>query len=186
MPTFTRNAIVNSFMKLLNERPLNKITVKDIVEDCGINRNSFYYYFQDLPALAEAVINDETDRVLNGVSDISSLDDCITTAIDLALNNKKAVMHLYRSPSRELYEQHLESVMEYAVQKYIKAVSADMKIADDNKKIIIQYYKCLLVGFVLDWMNSGMKYDIRDIMKKVCALFSGSMQNALERAGTSR
>ena len=95
-------------------------------------------------------------------------------------------MHLYRSPSRELYEQHLESVMEYAVQKYIKAVSADMKIADDNKKIIIQYYKCLLVGFVLDWMNSGMKYDIRDIMKKVCALFSGSMQNALERAGTSR
>ena len=125
---------------------------------------------------------DETDRVLNGVADISSLDDCITTAIDLALNNKKAVMHLYRSPSRELYEQHLESVIRYAVEKYIKAVSNDMNTDSGSKEIIIKYYKCLLVGFVLDWMNSGMKYDIRDIMKKVCTLFSGSMQNALERA----
>ena len=182
MPAFTRNAIVSSFMKLLNERPLNKITVKDIVEDCGINRNSFYYHFQDLHALAEAVINDETDRILSSVNNISSLDDCLITAIDLALNNKKAVMHLYRSPSRELYEQHLESVITYAVTEYINAVSANINTDKNSKEIIIRYYKCLLVGFVLDWMNSGMKYDIRDNITKVCELFGGSMQTALERA----
>ena len=44
MPNFTKKAIRESFIKLLNERPLNKITVKDIVEDCGVNRNSFYYH----------------------------------------------------------------------------------------------------------------------------------------------
>ena len=53
MPNFTRRAIKESFLKLLNQRPLNQITVKDIVEDCGINRNSFYYHFEDLPALLE-------------------------------------------------------------------------------------------------------------------------------------
>ena len=42
--SLTKRAIRASFLKLLNERPLNKITVKDIVEDCGINRNSFYYH----------------------------------------------------------------------------------------------------------------------------------------------
>ena len=51
MPNFTKNAIKASFMKLLNEKPLNKISVKNIVEDCGINRNSFYYHFQDIPSL---------------------------------------------------------------------------------------------------------------------------------------
>lgn len=45
MPSFTKTAIKNSMRKLLNERPVNKITVKDIVEDCDINRNSFYYHF---------------------------------------------------------------------------------------------------------------------------------------------
>lgn len=182
MPTFTRKAIIETFLKLLNERPLNKITVKDIVDECGINRNSFYYYFQDLPALAEAVLKDETDRILNGVNNINSLDDCLMTAINLALNNKKAVMHLYRSPSRELYEQHLDSVIEYAVTEYINAVSKDQNLGNDDKVIIIKYYKCLLVGFVLDWMNSGMQYDLRKRITRVCELFGGSMQNALKRS----
>lgn len=51
MANFTRKAIKDTFLKLLNQRPLTQITVKDIVEDCGINRNSFYYHFEDLPAL---------------------------------------------------------------------------------------------------------------------------------------
>ena len=55
MANFTSKAIKESFIKLLNEKPMNKISVKDIVEDCGINRNSFYYHFQDIPTLLEEI-----------------------------------------------------------------------------------------------------------------------------------
>ena len=41
MPNFTRKAIQEAFITLLNERPLKQITVKDIVDTCGINRNTF-------------------------------------------------------------------------------------------------------------------------------------------------
>ena len=64
MPNFTKQAIKASFIKLLNERPLNQITVKDIVEDCGINRNSFYFHFADLPALLEEVIMEQADNII--------------------------------------------------------------------------------------------------------------------------
>ena len=57
-----------------------------------------------------------------------------------------------------------------------------MDIEAGDKEIIIRYFKCLLVGFVLDWMNAGMKYDIRNTMTRVCELFSGGMQTALERS----
>ena len=50
MPPFAKREIKNSFIKLLTERPISQITVKDIVEDCGVNRNSFYYHFQDIPS----------------------------------------------------------------------------------------------------------------------------------------
>ena len=56
MPNFTKNAIKQAFIKLLHERPLKQITVKDIVEECGINRNSFYYHFADIPTLTEEII----------------------------------------------------------------------------------------------------------------------------------
>ena len=49
----TKKAIMASFVRLVNKTPLDKITVKDIVEDCGVNRNTFYYYFQDIYALGE-------------------------------------------------------------------------------------------------------------------------------------
>ena len=48
MPPFAKREIKNSFIKLLTELPISQITVKDIVEDCGVNRNSFYYHFQDI------------------------------------------------------------------------------------------------------------------------------------------
>ena len=55
MASFTRKAIMDSFMKLVDQRPISKITIKDIVEDCGVNRNTFYYHFADIPALIEAI-----------------------------------------------------------------------------------------------------------------------------------
>ncbi len=42
------DAIKEAFMRLLNRKPLDKITVKEIVEECGINRNTFYYHYDDI------------------------------------------------------------------------------------------------------------------------------------------
>ena len=63
MPSFTKKAIVESFLHLAGKKPLDKITVRDIVDDCGINRNTFYYYFQDIYAVLEDILG-EFIRVL--------------------------------------------------------------------------------------------------------------------------
>lgn len=48
MPIQTKRAIAESFKKLLSKRGLKKITVRDIVEDCGVNRQTFNYHFHDV------------------------------------------------------------------------------------------------------------------------------------------
>ena len=48
MPLSTKRALSQPLKRLLSTRTLDKITVKDIVEDCGVNRQTFYYYFRDL------------------------------------------------------------------------------------------------------------------------------------------
>ena len=55
MASFTKKAIVDSFLQLLGKKPIDKITVRDVVDHCGINRNTFYYYFQDLYAVLEEI-----------------------------------------------------------------------------------------------------------------------------------
>lgn len=68
LANFTQKAIRASFIKLLNQKPLSQITIKDIVDDCGVNRNTFYYYFQDLPDLVETITKEEAQRVISAVS----------------------------------------------------------------------------------------------------------------------
>ena len=65
MANFTKKAIRASFIKLLNEKPLTQITVRDIVEDCGVNRNTFYCHFNDIYTLLEWMLRQETVEVLN-------------------------------------------------------------------------------------------------------------------------
>ena len=48
MATFTRKAIMKTFLHILKNKPLDRITVKDICEQCEINRNTFYYYFNEI------------------------------------------------------------------------------------------------------------------------------------------
>ena len=57
MANFTQKAIKDTFLKLLDERPLSQISVKMLVEECGINRNTFYYHYADIPALIEYAVD---------------------------------------------------------------------------------------------------------------------------------
>lgn len=157
MANFTRKAIKQTFIALLEEHPLNEITVKDIVEKCGINRNSFYYHFQDLPTLLEEIIKEEAEGFIHSYPSVSSIVECFDAMIKFASKNKKAIMHIYRSVSRESFERHLMSVSEYFVQQYIDTALKDEKIPDKDKQTIVRYYKCVCFGLIIDWLNNGMQ-----------------------------
>ena len=53
MSQVTKRALEASLKHLLLQKPLNKITINDIAEDCGINRMTFYYHFKDIYDLVE-------------------------------------------------------------------------------------------------------------------------------------
>ena len=61
----TKRAITESFRALLAVKPLDKITVRDIVEDCGLTRNTFYYHYKDIYDLLSDVLESEIERALS-------------------------------------------------------------------------------------------------------------------------
>ena len=64
MPNSMKYALAQSLKKLLSVRKLDKITVKDIVEDCGVNRQTFYYYFRDIYDLLEWNFQDAAEKLI--------------------------------------------------------------------------------------------------------------------------
>lgn len=181
MADFTKKAIRNSFVKLLNEKPLKQITVRDIVDDCGVNRNTFYYHYQDIPQLVETIVQEDADFVIHEHPTVSSIEDCINAIIDFALKNKRAVLHIYRSVNRDIYEQYQWKVCEHAVSTYLAEVLGDKKITERDRSILTNYMKCICFGLVIHWLDTGMKDDIRADIHRLCELKQGDLEMMLNR-----
>ena len=64
MSQITKRALEASLKTLLTKQPLDKITITDITEDCGINRMTFYYHYKDIYDLVEWVCVEDAKRIL--------------------------------------------------------------------------------------------------------------------------
>ncbi len=157
MASFTKQAIKASFIKLLNEKPLAKISVRDIVTDCGINRNSFYYHFQDIPSLLSEIVTEQTEALIEKYPSIGSLDECFEVAFRFAQDNRRAVMHIYQSVNRDIFVQSSMRLCQSAVESYIGTAFPAHELGEDDRRILVRFLKCQLFGMCIDWVSGGMK-----------------------------
>lgn len=182
MANFTKQAIKASFIKLLNEKPLNKISVRDIVEDCGINRNSFYYHFQDIPSLISEIVTELTDSIINRYPSINSLSECFQAAFEIALENRRAIMHIYDSANRDIFTTGAMQLCESVVTTYISTAFPDAPLEESDAKVLIKFLKCEIYGMCIDWVTSGMHDDALDDLKHIIDLCQGFPELILERS----
>lgn len=168
-------------MKLLNERPLSQITVKDIVEDCGINRNSFYYHFDDIPTMITEIITEKADEIIAQHASVSSLEECLTAAIVFVKGNKRAVLHIYRSASRDVVEEYLMRICCRMVESYAKTVIGEVPILQEDKEVMIRFFQCECFGQAILWLNSNMNYDIEAQFSRQCEMMDGLIESLIRR-----
>ena len=110
MSQVTKRALEASLKKLLLERPLDKITVTDIAEDCGINRMTFYYHFRDIYDLVEWACQEDARRILDGKRTYTTWQEGFRRILDGLIDNRPFILNVYRSVRREQVETFLFQV----------------------------------------------------------------------------
>lgn len=181
MPSFTRTAIIRAFLQLLEERPLSKITVKDIVDVCGINRNTFYYHFEDIPALIEAISKEEFDQLVEKHARVDSMEDCLMIAVDEILHKRRIVLHLYNSNNRDLYERELMNICQYVVETFLDSKITGQRIDPEDREILIRSYRCWCFGLLMDWISTGLKEDVKPMLRRLCELRDSAVESSIAR-----
>ena len=160
MSDLTKKAIKTSFRKLLAERPLTRITVREIAADCGINRNTFYYHYHDIPELMEEIVKDEAAALIAGYPDVSSMEECVETAFQFILENRRSINHIYHSVKREVLEQYLMRVCDYVITAWYGSVFPEGQEETEEKRgeraRILRFMRYELFGACIDFMNEGM------------------------------
>ena len=171
-----------AFLDLLEQRPLDKISVVDIADHCGVNRNTFYYYYCDIYALVREVLETELDRVLNAPPLCTSWYQLMMRVTAFMRANRRAVYHLYQSSQRDLLEREYYQVVYGAVEDLVRRTAEDLPVAETDVQSIAALYTATLVGLLQSWLHYGMKHDEEQFVERVTRLTEGTLRHALERS----
>lgn len=181
MTRLTKKAIRESFLKLLEQKPLNKITVRDIVTDCGINRNSFYYHYRDIQELCEELLRESCDRLFAAYPTIASLEQGLDAILSEVVANRRVLLHVYRSTDRALLEQHLWREARYVVEGYLGANYPMDRIVPEDRELICSYLTADTFGHIMAGLEGGLKDDVIENTRRFYALRRGATEQLIAR-----
>lgn len=152
----TQAIIMEAFIDLLTQKPLDKITVKDIIEKADINRNTFYYYYENIPSLMDALFEQEIMKFSESTEKSDSFAKEYLRASFLVRENRHAIYHIYRSEYRERLSQYLESAAELFIEQFVRKAAAPYALSEEGIYYVTHFYSYAVVGLTIHVIRENM------------------------------
>lgn len=181
MSQVTKRALEQSLKNLLLKKPLTKITVGDITDDCGINRMTFYYHFKDIYDLVEWSCLEDAKRALDEKKTYDTWQQGLLQIFKAVQENRPFILNVYRCVHREQVEKYLQPLVDQLLLNVINEEAAGITVRDEDKQFIAQVYSYMFIGLMLDWIKDDMREDPQQIVEKLSKLIKGSVSVALSR-----
>ena len=181
----TKQRLANSLKKLLSLRTLDHITVKEIVEDCGINRQTFYYNFQDVYDLLDWIFQQETAKLRISDPTVPWQESFIRT-VEYLRDNEKVVLNAYRSIGRVQLERYLKEALIPVVRLQIQHKSEGLEIPQSDQEFFSVLFVAGFLGIVFNWLDNSMSISMPMTMELFVNLLEGIQDDTLNRIARMR
>lgn len=186
MPLSTKRVLAQSLKRLLSARTLDKITVKDIVEDCGVNRQTFYYHFRDIYDLLEWSFRDTAENLIRAGGDQTDWRTGLKTVMEYLKENRMLIWNAYHSISHKTVSGFLKRTLRpfvfHTVQK--EAEGLERPPCQEDIDFVTDIYTLMAVGFITEWIDHQKTEGTEEELQKLITAMNGSaclMLSNLER-----
>ena len=180
MSHLTEKAIQETFIRLLSEQPLDKITVRQIAQECGISRNTFYYHYHDVYDLLEKLFAVEEQRMLADLQDISTMRQGLVEATRFALENRRAVYNIYNSMSRDVLSRYLYNSAAIYMRRYVLSQCDGEVPSEKDLDDLVFLLASMVEGAIINIMREGLTRDVEHLIDNATRLLDGMVRLALE------
>ena len=181
MSQITKKALADSLRKMLEKKPLSKITVTDLTAECGINRHTFYYHFRDIYDLVRWIYMTETETARKQIREKDTWEEGIRWVLNRAMDDKKMIMGIYRSVSRETLINFFVEQVYVIILDTIERDAADIKVTGEQKELVARFITHGLTGILMHWVERDMKQDPEEIVELAGILLHGECRSILKR-----
>lgn len=180
MSKFTKQAIMDGFIELSKQMPIDKITVKKVTDYIGITRNTFYYHYQDIYALLEEIIVSKAKKLF--VLDEDNLKDSWKSNLrfmgQYGKKNEDFIRNLYQSMGRDAFGDQLTEISYGSIYRSIEAYAEQQMLKDPSRKYTEKnihdtayILAKMLSENAVEWIRGRIEQDPVVLMEKaICAI----------------
>ena len=161
MANHTQNLILETFANMLEQMPLEKITVTALIRECNIGRNTFYYHYEDIYALLDDTLSRSIGKYENAVQNEdwkSVMKDLLYSCRD----NRNKVYHIYNSLSRDRLAHYAFARTDKAITDYIKNLTEAGNVDPGRIETAAEVVRYSIYGYFLRFLWNDMKDDIEE------------------------
>ena len=179
MASFTKKEIRATFLQLLEQKPLSKITVKNLVEACGINRNTFYYYYKDIYDLIDDIFNIEAEKVLSQNPIHGHWQEGCLQSMHYLVGHSMVIKNVFNSIKPEAIKSYLFHYTHNLLRTLCDNIAQGYDVPESDKEFISNFYAHAFVGTFLDWIRGGMKQQPEEVIGIMARMLNGSIYEVL-------
>lgn len=178
----TQKFIMSTFMQLLEGESLDKITVRDIVEECEINRNTFYYHYSDIYDLLDDVFRVETEKFMSeDIDENTTFGEEYERAACFVLKYKKAILHIYDSKKRDVLQNYLETLAFSFISRFVKKEADGYGLLDEDIDYITGFYTHAIVGNTLGWIKRKLPSGQEKFIARTAGTFNATVKDMIRQ-----
>ena len=167
----SKDKMEDALRELLVEKNYHEITVNDIVERCGVHRNTFYYNYRDVPQLLNEMIRHVMSDLVQNVCTYDTPEGWIEPMIEYVQSSRDAILHLYHSTEQDTLKHYLREYTNYAVWEYVRAVTSGKRMREHEMEMLTCYYSSGLRGVLFQWLDRGLIDDYVSSLRALSSLY---------------
>ena len=176
-----KQMLADSLKRAISKKSFSKVTVSEIVEDCGINRKTFYYHFEDLYDLLRWTLEQETIEVLKQFNLAVEYEEAISFVLDYMEQNAQMLNNVYHSVGRDELKRffYLDffGLIHSAVDQAEKIEK--ISVSESFKTFLCQFYTEAVAGILLHWIAQRSIQNREQIVLYTSALLRSGIPSAL-------
>ncbi len=175
----SRQAIQESFRVLLRKKPLDKITVRDIVEDCGLTRNTFYYHYTDIYDLFDDYLDTQMQQVLTEKPVFRSWEESLGRLLTRIFDSPRTGRHIFYSKRHDTLRLYLNKLLVSVLERYIEDMGQGLQISSHDRRMICDACSFGLYGLLEQWVTGPEAPRLEENLRRVSECFDLTVHNAL-------
>lgn len=166
----TKQAMASALKELMAQKPIDRITIHEITEHCGMRRQNFYYHFEDVYDLMRWMFEREAVSLLQNFEGTTLWQDGLLQLFRYLEENRAVCLCALRSVGRDHLRRFFEADIYAIIQRTVEQIADEVGasehgISDDDIELMTHLHVVGFAAIIQSWLLGEIDKEPEELIR---------------------